>query len=351
MILATLALTATLASAQTAHTNLPAQRIYPISGRVIDNEGKPAGSVRVCAIADDFDESKPNVVIPCARSSEQGHFWIVLRRTGKFTIHYDQVEQGYMPSRFPFFRHPTTVPPEVVIDDPGSHLIHVTMAPRNGVLLGRTVDSKTGLPLESVEFILCHASNAGVCNRTVVKGSDGRFKLPAPHVPFTLRVRADGFNEWTGLRGADSTELSIGSGASLQLDILLTRHLLATNRAINELEKQAGINLPAPTLLSPADGIVFNHYPRKTKLEWSPVDGAAFYSLEVDYCQPGRDRNACVQAKPLELPGAPSMKGVLETGYEFYFVGAQPGRWRVWAVDKEGREGFKSPWRMFVYLK
>ena len=32
------------------------------------------------------------------------------------------------------------------------------------------------------------------------------------------------------------------------------------------------------------------------------------------------------------------------------FVGAQPGRWRVWAVDKEGREGFKSPWRLFVYL-
>jgi len=34
---------------------------------------------------------------------------------------------------------------------------------------------------------------------------------------------------------------------------------------------------------------------------------------------------------------------------EFSFVGAQPGRWRVWAVDKEGREGFKSPWRRYVY--
>jgi len=41
----------------------------------------------------------------------------------------------------------------------------------------------------------------------------------------------------------------------------------------------------------------------------------------------------------------------MNTSYEFRFIGAQPGRWRVWGVDKEDREGFKSAWRNFVYLR
>jgi hypothetical protein len=319
---------------------------------VTDIEGKPARNVRVCAIADDFDESKPNVVIPCGLSDQQGNFLIVQHRTGRFKIHYDQVEQGYWPSRLPFFSHPTIAPPEIIVDDSGSRgPANVTLAPRNGMLVGRTVDAKTGLPLESVEFTLCHASDPRICRVSVVKTSDGKFKLPAPHVPFTLRARAEGFNDWSGLGGGDQTELSIGSGASFQLDVVLTRIPAATDRAVNEAEKQSGIYLPAPTQVSPVEGFTFDHYPRKTRLEWSTVDGADSYSLEVDYCKPDRQRKTCLQAYPLDLPGNPSMKGVAGTSYEFYFVGAQPGRWRVWAVDKEGREGFKSPWRTFVYLQ
>ena len=33
----------------------------------------------------------------------------------------------------------------------------------------------------------------------------------------------------------------------------------------------------------------------------------------------------------------------------FQFVGAQPGQWRVWAVDASGQEGAKSEWREFRY--
>jgi len=42
------------------------------------------------------------------------------------------------------------------------------------------------------------------------------------------------------------------------------------------------------------------------------------------------------------------MSGIVGTTYEFMFIGAQPGRWRV-AMDREGREGFKSPWRVFIH--
>jgi TonB family protein len=34
--------------------------------------------------------------------------------------------------------------------------------------------------------------------------------------------------------------------------------------------------------------------------------------------------------------------------YTFDFYGNQPGRWRVWASDKQGRESAKSPWRRFT---
>jgi hypothetical protein len=37
--------------------------------------------------------------------------------------------------------------------------------------------------------------------------------------------------------------------------------------------------------------------------------------------------------------------------YTFDFVGAQPGRWRVWALDKNGKPGQKSPWWTFHYTR
>ncbi|PYS29477.1 MAG: hypothetical protein DMF75_17235, partial [Acidobacteria bacterium] len=57
----------------------------------------------------------------------------------------------------------------------------------------------------------------------------------------------------------------------------------AANRAISEAEKQTGINLPARKQLSPEDNHVFDIYPRLTKLEWEPVEGATWYAVELDF--------------------------------------------------------------------
>jgi hypothetical protein len=120
--------------------------------------------------------------------------------------------------------------------------------------------------------------------------------------------------------------------------------------AMSESEKRAGVHLPAPVQLAPADNAKFKHYPRTTKLEWTPVAGAVSYTVDLDYCEGNqRDRSACVDPQPLILKENPPLKGILGTTYQFLFLGAQPGRWRVWAVDKEGRTGFKSPWRRFFY--
>lgn len=345
-------LTSTAVSAQSAHRSSPVTTTFAVGGQLIDTAGKPGCFIRVCGFAEDFDETKPNQTIPCARSDDQGNFMLLFNRTGKYRIFADQAEQGYWTTRMEFFRAPGVATTEVIIDRSIARSpLTIMLPPKNGMIRGRSIDLKTGLPVESVTFALCHAANPRVCRGTVAKSADGSFEIPAPHVPFTLRARAEGFNEWYGLTGSDTTEISVVGGSSIQLNLLLSRQVSAADKAVSELEKQPGLHLPAPVQLKPQDGIVFDKYPRITKLEWASVEGAVSYSLEIDYCQPDRIGRTCVKPTPLDMPANPATTGITGTTYEFGFVGAQPGRWRVWAVDKDGREGFKSSWRIFAYLQ
>jgi TIR domain-containing protein len=98
------------------------------------------------------------------------------------------------------------------------------------------------------------------------------------------------------------------------------------------------VQLIAPTLLSPADGTRFHHYPRTATLAWEKVEGARFYKVEIQFQSTG---------------WAPygQVKSVRGTTHTFDFVGAQPGRWRIWAVDAEGKEGPKSRWWGFYFTQ
>ncbi len=75
--------------------------------------------------------------------------------------------------------------------------------------------------------------------------------------------------------------------------------------------------------------------------------GAASYTVEVDFCNGRSPTRECTDPYPLHRD--PPMAGITATSYTFTFIGAQPGRWRVFAVDSLGRPGFKSPWRVFVH--
>ena len=112
--------------------------------------------------------------------------------------------------------------------------------------------------------------------------------------------------------------------------------------------------LPAPIQLAPVDNQVFDVFPRNTKLEWNPVAGALSYALEVEACwSPSAeekkrlpDDGGCTNPSSFE-----EKYGLRETAYEFIFKGAQPGRWRVWAIGQNHKPGIKSPWRRFTYVK
>lgn len=110
-------------------------------------------------------------------------------------------------------------------------------------------------------------------------------------------------------------------------------------------DQNATLNVPQP--LSPAHGTVFSHYPRVTALHWQPVTNATSYTVEVD-CY-----HCCAMNKWCSDVGKiwTIIPNIRTTTHTFHFVGAQPGRWRVWAVDGTGREGPKSNWQEFRYTQ
>jgi hypothetical protein len=105
--------------------------------------------------------------------------------------------------------------------------------------------------------------------------------------------------------------------------------------------------------LVPADRTVFESFPRFTTLTWSTVAAAASYGFEIDFCP--QNNAFCADASRTEIlltsahpTGQPPLTATTLT---FDFVGAQPGRWTVWAIDHEGRNGARSPFQSFLHLR
>jgi hypothetical protein len=339
---------ANLAAFQALHAQSPSP--FTIRGEAHDSSGQKISGARICAKP---ENSISGHLFPCVLTDADGKFLMRVDKAGKYTLISDKASDDFMSPNLPFFRHPAISVPEVVLDNANANpYVSINLGPKNGVLTGKSIDTVTDLPIENVLFTLCHAANPSVCFVISAKEGGGKFRVRAPHVPFTLKITADGFEDWIGLSGSDKPEtaISVASGTTIELPVYLKRRKDATEKPLSETEKQVGLNLPAPAQLSPSDNSAFDYYPRKTKLEWEAVEGAVSYAVEIDYCRGGqRDKQKCVDAQPLAVTTNPPTTGILATTYEFEFVGAQPGRWRVWAIDKEGREGFKSPWRRFVY--
>ena len=82
-------------------------------------------------------------------------------------------------------------------------------------------------------------------------------------------------------------------------------------------------------------------------LQWSAVPGATTYTVEIDCYQCCATGKWCTDVgKTWKL-----VANLRETNYTFDFVGAQPGRWRVWAVNAAGLESPKTGWWEFSYTQ
>jgi hypothetical protein len=103
----------------------------------------------------------------------------------------------------------------------------------------------------------------------------------------------------------------------------------------------------APEPRDPRSGATFDHFPRTTRLSWDPVPGATSYTVQVDCF------HCCEIGKWCSEVGKPKIEaaGLRGTTYSFVWVGANLGRWRVWAVAPDGVASKASPWEDFEYTR
>ncbi|HXM44945.1 MAG TPA: energy transducer TonB [Bryobacteraceae bacterium] len=103
-------------------------------------------------------------------------------------------------------------------------------------------------------------------------------------------------------------------------------------------------SLPSPKPISPPDRATFDAYPRHLTCRWGASPGAVSYLLEWDYMA-----GDAWHAESQGIPGTAHEVTATETTFDF--VGAQPGRWRVWPVNGNGQRGNPSEWRTFRFLR
>ncbi len=333
---------------------------YSVTGDLRDETGRLFSGATVCAIPADGGIVRVRDKI-CTETDAEGKFIINLTQAGKYQVIGEKMSEGYMPPYIPFYRDPHRPIPEIIVGDEHRNAsVSLTLGPKSGLITGKVIDEAADTPVQDFVVWVWQERDPNARYHEVVKGSHspGRFKLFAPPVPFRLRIVAEGYEDWVmggGMlisaggprKGPGSLLVRAGSNADFAV------YLKRKNQAPVEPTKNgAEKRLPAPVQLSPPDDTVFDLFPRTTKLEWNPVEGAAAYAIEVEACwnlPPATgsrlpDDGECINPSPyLEK------FGVLDTTFEFIFKGAQPGRWRVWAVAKDHRPGLKSTWRRFIY--
>ena len=121
-------------------------------------------------------------------------------------------------------------------------------------------------------------------------------------------------------------------------------HTASSNSAYRNFDFTVLV-LDTPVLVSPLNGQVFANYPRKTILVWQPVAGATRYFVTVDACNSGKIVTPTSTWQNV-------LKGTVQTNsITFDFVGAQPGRWSVFAIDSTNghQQSAASAWSNFTY--
>ena len=333
---------------------------YSIAGDLRDDGGQLFSGATVCALQTNGKVVNVRDRV-CVESDAQGKFVINLAGTGIYQVIAEKTSAGYMPPYIPYYKDPKTPIPEVTVNVENPHAsVSVKLGPRAGLISGKVIDEATDLPVHDFVVWIWQARDVTARTHEVVKGPFGRFRIPAPPVSFTMRVVSAGYEDWT-MGGGVLTSLAgsrkgpgsllVRSGNNAEFAVYLKRKIPSTDEpAKAEDEKR----LLVPTQLAPQDNQVFDLLPRNTKLEWTPVAGAISYAVEIEACwnrspvvrERLPDDGECINPSPFE-----EKFGLRETTYEFRFKGAQPGRWRVWAIDKDRKRGIKSPWRRFSYLK
>jgi hypothetical protein len=313
-----------------------------VKGLILDFEGRPVAgaSISVGPIA------PLKGVMPMTKSNAHGEFSVVVHQTGQFLVVASKTADGY-PSTGNLFYYPhtsTAALVTVLADQPAPYAT-VQFGPKAGKLLMRISDADTSEPLKIVTMSLCRIEAPKHCHRFKSEAVRDVHTVLAPSAPFTMEVSATSYQSAYGENSRDS-EVEV-----FRIPSDTTKEMIVSMRKGTD---DGPGRLPAPRIVSPPDRAILLNvpYPRILTVEWGAVAGAATYTVEVEVCTwVAPDGGECKKGSfPLVAWRQPPPSGIEGTRYEFRFPGTQPGRWRVWAVDAQGRPGVKSPWTLFFYV-
>jgi len=113
---------------------------------------------------------------------------------------------------------------------------------------------------------------------------------------------------------------------------------------IEIISLKSGFASLTPELIRPANGQTFDNFPRKTILEWKPLPRAVRYVVEIEL----QDIRTGAWHP---IPWTRNRQAVEGTIATINFTGAQPGRWRVSAINDRGVKSKTSEWWEFFYTR
>jgi hypothetical protein len=310
-----------------------------VKGRVVDELNQPVAGAKVTV----SPIGPLKGVLPMGTSDERGEFSVVVHQTGEFLVSAQKTTDGYASTSNPFYYPNTTTTGRlmVVADQPPPPAT-VRFGSKGGKLALHIIDADNNLAIPYLTISLCRVEAPKYCHRFASGAVRGIHSVLVPSVPFTIEVNAAGYEDAYGDGPSEvgMRALQVPAGVPTELTV-----------AMHRSNGKESPKLPAPKVVSPADGAVFMNtpHPRKLALEWANVPGAATYTVEVELCDQEVPGGKCRNTSPLLGWRWPPPSGLEVTRYELIFPGTQPGRWRAWAVDAKGHPGEKTPWTYFFY--
>jgi len=314
----------------------PAQnRPFSINGVVLDDKNNPVPGASVRAMPEAFSYS--DGVWPLAKTGEDGRFVIGVPRATKYTMTYEKPDTGF-PSTYNRFYYPNDEfrPVVIVPDGQKAPTVILRFPAPFGRIGGVRVISEARL--SDAQIKLCRIETPKYC--FTVRTYEARFRAPLYGIDDAFSVyvtSAEAEDEFfmvpEGIKPGDVKRLSFRLESTL------------SDKPYDFPEK-----LPAPDIVFPLEGAQLAGYPRLTRLQWSPVAGAAGYVVDIEVCQgAATSERVCSLGVPLQHYTMDPTSGIIKTSYQFNFVGNQPGRWRIWALGPSGSPGRRSAWMTFYY--